>query len=87
MYYLDESPQFRKIMKRLSKKDRAAFERVKKKVLEIVKNPTVYKELSNKMAGLRRVHIGHFVLIFYVDEPNKIVKMLDYEHHDYAYRK
>ena len=87
MYYLDETPEFRMKMKKLAKKDRAMYDRIKRKTKEIISNPAAYKKLSNKMAGLRRVHIGHFVLIFYTDEANKIVKMLEYEHHDYAYRK
>ena len=35
----------------------------------------------------KRVHIDkHFVLIFSVDEENKIVALEDYDHHDKIYK-
>jgi mRNA-degrading endonuclease RelE of RelBE toxin-antitoxin system len=37
------------------------------------------------MSGLSRVHIGHFVLSFSIDEESKTVMLEDFEHHDNAY--
>lgn len=38
------------------------------------------------MHGARRVHIGKsFVLIYEVEEDRKLVRILDYEHHDKVY--
>ncbi|MBS3098413.1 hypothetical protein J4209_06485 [Candidatus Woesearchaeota archaeon] len=38
------------------------------------------------MHGARRVHIDKsFVLTYEVDEDNKIVRVLDYDHHDSIY--
>jgi YafQ family addiction module toxin component len=72
---------------KMEKKDKKQLERINKKILEIRENPDRFKPLGNKMKGRRRVHVGHFVLVFSIDEINKIVKLTDYDHHDNIYRK
>ena len=38
------------------------------------------------MKGAKRVHIdNHFVLVFEVDREKKVVRFLDYDHHDKIY--
>jgi mRNA-degrading endonuclease RelE of RelBE toxin-antitoxin system len=38
------------------------------------------------MKGARRVHIDKsFVLTYEIDEEHKVVKLLDYDHHDSIY--
>jgi len=37
------------------------------------------------MAGQRRVHIRSYVLTYEVLENEKVVKLLDYDHHDNIY--
>lgn len=38
------------------------------------------------MHGARRVHIGKsYVLIFEIDEKQKIIRILDFNHHDVIY--
>jgi len=40
------------------------------------------------MKGTRRVHVAKsFVLVYEFDENNKIIRLLDYDHHDKIYRK
>ena len=40
------------------------------------------------MKGLRRVHLEKsFVLMFEIDEEEKMVRFLDWGHHDEIYRK
>jgi len=40
------------------------------------------------MTGIRRVHIGKsFVLTFEILEKLKLVRLLDYDHHDNIYSK
>jgi len=40
------------------------------------------------MKGTRRVHVAKsFVLVYEIDENNKIIRLLDYDHHDKIYRK
>lgn len=38
------------------------------------------------MKDRKRVHIGHFVLTFIIDHPNKVVSFEDYDHHDKIYK-
>ncbi|MFH1306495.1 MAG: type II toxin-antitoxin system RelE/ParE family toxin [Candidatus Micrarchaeota archaeon] len=85
MYFPEDTPNFKKKMKKLCKKDRVRFERVRRKVQEVLKNPHICKPLGNVMAGIRSVHIDPFVFTFSIDEKKKIVKFLDYEHHDKIY--
>ncbi len=59
---------------------------VAKKILQIAGNPEMGKPLRNVLKGRRRVHVGHFVLLYEVDEKNKRVIFLDFEHHDRAYK-
>lgn len=39
------------------------------------------------MKEYKRVHIGHFVLIFKYDKLNNILLFEDYQHHDKIYSK
>ncbi|MBI4980077.1 type II toxin-antitoxin system mRNA interferase toxin, RelE/StbE family [Candidatus Woesearchaeota archaeon] len=74
------------MFQKLSKKDKAQLEIIHKKVNEILENPHHYKPLRGDMHGAFRVHIQKsFVLTFEIDESNKVVKLLDYEHHDNVY--
>jgi len=87
MFEIINSPKIDSIFKKLSKKNPKQLEVITKKLEEIVENPHKFKPLSNIMKGLRRVHFGSFVLVYSVDEKNKVVKLEDYDHHDNIYRK
>ncbi len=77
------SKQFEKSMKKLKKKDKKLFERIKKKIIEIVENPRRFKPLKNVLAGYHRIHFGSFVLIFKIEDETVLLISLD--HHDKAY--
>lgn len=86
-YSLEVAEELDKIFAKLAKKDKTTFEAVNKKVNEILENPHHYKPLRAPMQNKRRVHIaGSFVLIFKIDENKKAVQLLDFEHHDKAYK-
>ena len=87
MHEIQFSEQLDKKLSKLAKKNRNQLKIIDKKVHEIVKNPNRYKNLTGgEMKGLKRVHIDdHFVLIFDVDNNKKIVRFLDYDHHDKVY--
>lgn len=87
MYELELSDEVTEKFHKMEKKDKKQLERINKKILEIRENPDRFKPLGNIMKGRRRVHVGHFVLVFSIDEINKIVKLTDYDHHDNIYRK
>ena len=60
--------------------------RVIKKIVEILENPSKYKNLRNVLKNRQRVHVGSFVLIFEVNEADKVVIFHSFKHHDRAYK-
>jgi len=82
-YHAVLSPDFEKALRKLKKRDRALFERVGRKMEEVLGDPEVYKPLRHQLKGLRRVHIGPFVLLFEVR--GAVVEFLVFDHHDKAY--
>ena len=82
-YVIEFSEDFKNSFKRLKKKDKVMFERIRKKLLEIVKHPEHYKPLKNVMAGYVRVHFGSFVLVYRIEDD--VVKIICIDHHDKAY--
>ncbi len=86
MYEIEIRQHLDKEFKKLAKKDSKQMEAVAKKIREIAEDPHVYKPLRFPLAGLRRVHVGSYVLLFSVDEARKTIVLEDYEHHDRAYR-
>ena len=64
------------------------FEILNNKIKHILENPYQFKPLRANMTGIRRVHIGKsFVLTFEILEKLKLVRLLDYDHHDKIFRK
>ncbi len=82
-YKADFSDEFLKIAKKLKKKDYTTFKRLQSKVEEILANPEHYKPLRSKMKGLRRAHLGSFVIIFKIE--GDYVRFVTFKHHDRAY--
>ena len=88
MYTDQYSEEIVKKLSKLKKKDPQHFSKVRKKMDAILSGPGhSYKFLTNDMKGIKRVHLGHFVLVFIVDHTNKVVSFEDYDHHDVIYRK
>jgi YafQ family addiction module toxin component len=85
MYGLEVGEKLDKIFLKLAKRDRKQLEQINKKILEIRETPRIGKPLKRPLQGRRRVHIGSFVLFYSVDETRRVVKLLDYDHHDKAY--
>ncbi len=87
MYQLETAEDLDKTFKKLAKLDKKVFVSINKKVNEILENPYHFKPLRAPLQNKRRVHIaGSFILIFSVDEKHKIVRLLEFEHHDNAYK-
>ena len=86
MYCIIESEEFKKVIKKLLKRNKFMIDTIYKKVAEIVENPYHYKPLRAPKQGYRRVHIlGCFVLTYSIDEGRKAVVLEDFTHHDEAY--
>lgn len=87
MYTSQYSVKITEKLAQLKKKDARHYEIVSKKMDWILANPEHrYKDLHYSMKGIKRVHIGHFVLTFKVDTVKKIVSFEDYDNHDKIYR-
>jgi len=85
-YFVKTTEKVDKIFAKISKKDQKQIKIIRKKIFEIVENPSHYKNLRSPMQHLRRVHIdSHFVLVFSVDDAGKTVTLEDYAHHDEVY--
>lgn len=82
-YLIEFSSQFEKSFQKLKRKDKLLFIKVQKKLIEIVEAPDRFKPLKNVLAGYRRIHFGHFVLIFKIK--GHIVRIISLDHHDKAY--
>ncbi|RLJ00957.1 MAG: type II toxin-antitoxin system mRNA interferase toxin, RelE/StbE family [Candidatus Aenigmatarchaeota archaeon] len=82
-YMADFSDEFLKIAKKLKKNDIKLFKRLESKIDEILERPEHYKPLKGNMKGLRRVHIGSFVILFEIK--TKYLKFVTFKHHDKAY--
>lgn len=89
MYNFEISENLENILSKLSKKDKTLYEQVIKKINEIVNSDNIdhYKNLKYNLKDSKRVHIGHFVLIF---QFNKIINKIlfdDFDHHDNIYKR
>ncbi|MDD4983738.1 MAG: type II toxin-antitoxin system RelE/ParE family toxin [Candidatus ainarchaeum sp.] len=85
-YALEIPEHLDKVFSKLAKKDKKQLKIIRKKVDEILEAPNHYKPLKGDMHGTRRVHIcKSFVLTYEIDENTKVVRLLDYEHHDNIY--
>lgn len=86
MFSLSTTSNIDKIFSKLSKKNPRQMNIIVKKIEQIIENPTHFKPLRGDMQGVRRVHIDKsFVLTYEIDDDNKIVTLLDYDHHDNIY--
>ena len=80
-------PELQKKLVKLFKKDTITYERLMKKIEEVVSSDDVehYKNLRYDMKESKRVHIGSFVLIFSYDPSRNFVSFEDFDHHDNIY--
>ena len=81
-------PELYKKLVKLSKKDKKSYKAVMRKIDEVVNSSKVehYKNLRYNMKDSKRVHIGHFVLVFSYDTLKDFISFEDYDHHDNIYK-
>lgn len=79
------SDHLKRILKKLSKKDKVTYEAVMKKIQEVIssEDPNHYKNLRYDMKDSKRVHVGSFVLVFRVIGDK--IYFDDFDHHDKIY--
>jgi len=87
MYKLAVKESLDKKFKRLQKKDKEMLRFIGKKVQDILEDPYRFKTLRKPLQNKRRVHVGgSFVLIYEINEKEKIVTLFDFDHHDSVYK-
>jgi len=76
-----------KILFKLEKKNSNLYNQIRKKISEVINSEGVehYKNLRHDLKNFKRVHIGHFVLIFRFDKNKDIISFEDFDHHDKIY--
>ena len=81
-------PELDKKLIKLSKKDKIRYESVMNKIDEVLSSGDIehYKNLRYDMKDSKRIHIGHFVLVFSYNKANDFASFEDYDHHDNIYQ-
>jgi len=88
MYTIQIEENLESKLKKLFKKDRKQYEIIMKRIEKIVMDPYNFKPLRYDMKQFRRVHVAKsFVLIFKIEESKKMIKFIDYDHHDKIYKR
>jgi len=89
MYSYEIKPSLQKVLTKLSKKDKTTYEKVLKKIEEIINAQSIehYKNLRYDLKDLKRVHVGHFVLLFSFEKNTNTINFIDFDHHDNIYKK
>ncbi|MFZ3077845.1 MAG: type II toxin-antitoxin system mRNA interferase toxin, RelE/StbE family [Candidatus Aenigmatarchaeota archaeon] len=86
-YSFEIKPELAEKLKKIKKKNLLLFQRVQKKIAEVIENPNHYKPLKYDMKSIRRIHLDPFVLIFSINENEKLVEFLEIDHHDKIYKR
>ncbi|RLG13648.1 MAG: type II toxin-antitoxin system RelE/ParE family toxin [Candidatus Nanohalarchaeota archaeon] len=73
----------KKFSKTYSKLNFEMKNKMDKKIKKLCEYPMLGKPMKNKLKGLRRVHIGHFILLYQIE--NDKVIFYKFDHHDSAY--
>ena len=83
------SKNFDRILIKLQKKDKQLYENLLNKMKGVLNSLDIehYKNLRYDMKNCKRVHIGHFVLIFKYERNNDLILFDDFDHHDNIYKK
>ena len=75
------------LFSKLAKRDPARLRGVERKIEQILADPHHFKPLRAPLQHLRRVHLARsYVLVYSIDEKNRLVIIEDYAHHDEVYR-
>jgi len=86
MYECEIKGKLDKKLQKMAKRERISYRAIVKKIEQIVEDPYLGKPLHGLLKGKRRIQMGHFVLIYEVDEKGHKVAFLDFAHHDDAYK-
>ena len=83
-----EVPKISKIVLNIGVKEAVSDSKVLKKIEEIITSDVEhYKNLRYDLKEYKRVHIGHFVLVFRYNKTENIISFDDLDHHDNIYKR
>ena len=88
MYHFVVSENLERILNKVSKKDTDQYNQILKKIDEVIHSENVehFKNLSYNKKDSKRVHSGHFVLIFQYKKEENLILFDDFDHHDTIYK-
>ncbi len=84
-YDIKLSDEIEQEFEKLRKKDKGLYDAVMKKILKIAEEPFLGKPMRNILKGKRRVHVGHFVLFYEIENSPSRIVVIKLAHHDDAY--
>ncbi len=85
-YDIKIGDKLRKKIEKLQNKDTQYYNAVIDKIFQIAEVPQLGKPLRGILKGKRRVHVGPFVIIYEVNDNLHVVTLLEFAHHDDAYK-
>lgn len=75
------------LFSKLAKRDPTRLRGVERKMEQILADPHHFKPLKAPLQHLMRVRLaGSYVLVYSIDEKNRLIIIEDYAHHDEIYR-
>ena len=88
-YNYRTSKNLDRILEKLFKKDKFTSGQIMNKIKEIINSSDVehYKNLRYNLKDKKRVHIGHFVLVFKFNKTENLIEFDDFDHHDNIYKR
>lgn len=85
-YVIEFEQRLQKQVAKAGRKNPAFKNALENKIIQIREDPYRFKPLHAPLQNMRRVHLlKSFVLIYSIDESQKIVRVLAIEHHDDSY--
>jgi mRNA-degrading endonuclease RelE of RelBE toxin-antitoxin system len=89
MYSYRLSKHLRRVLIKLSRKNKKLYEQVLNKINEIINSYSIdhYKNLRHDLKDIKRVQIGPFVLVFSLEKSLNRIDFKDFDHHDKIYKK
>ncbi len=84
-YSVSFSEEMEDRLSKLYRRDRTFYNRIAKKIDELRDNPKMGKPMKSVLKGSWRVHVGHFVLMYMIDDRQNLILFYKIEHHDKAY--
>jgi len=88
MYNFEVDIKLDEKLYKISRKNPVLHKQIMNKIKEIINcyDVEAYKNLSYDLKEFKRVHLGHFVLIFQFNRKTNTIKFIDFDHHDVIYK-